>query len=190
MYVHGRIYFHAPWLYVRVHATCAPLLRHMPFLTRPRFIAVACRQTDRPVCTYTFVTRMTTLRTLRPSGSQLSGGKRFFHEIWWPVRWVPAVRWRNHYFPRNKEALPCYGHGPSCQPLHVQYSSDGNRSLTTLTTPRREHQGGGRWRGLGRGHRGAGEDATVDAHVERSTRVHWFGCGVRLLLPQNNRGCR
>ena len=46
-------------------------------------------------------------------------GKRFFHEIQWPVRWVPAVRWRNHYFPRNKEALPCCGRGPSCQPLHV-----------------------------------------------------------------------
>ena len=35
------------------------------------------------------------------------GGKRFFHEIRWPVRWVPAVRWRNHYFAHNKEALPC-----------------------------------------------------------------------------------
>ena len=48
MYVRGRIYFLAPWpLYVRVCAMCAPLLRHVPFLTRPRFIAVACRQTDR-----------------------------------------------------------------------------------------------------------------------------------------------
>ena len=61
-----------------------------------------------------------------------------------------------------------------------QYSSDGSRSLTTLTTPRREHQGGGRRRGLGRGRRGAGEYAVVDAHAERSTRVHWFSCGVRL----------
>ena len=33
------------------------------------------------------------------------------------------------------------------------------------------------------------EDAVVDAHAERSTRVHWFGCGVRLPSPQNNRGC-
>ena len=92
-------------------------------------------------------------------------GKRFFHEIQLPVRWVPAVRWRNHYFPHNKEALPCCRHGPSCQPLHVQSTSDGSRSLTTLTTPRREHQGGGRRRGLGRGRRGAGEDAAVDAHA-------------------------
>ena len=160
----------------------------MPFLTRPRFIAAACRQTDRPVCIYMFTTRMTTLHTLRPGGSRLSGrirphflacedidggsqlsrresyfllviwmhflvcedvadgsqqsGGFFFHEIWWPVWWVPAVRWRNHYFARNKEALPCCGRGPSCQPLHVQYSSDASRSLTTLTTSRQEHQGG------------------------------------------------
>ena len=25
----------------------------------------------------------------------------------------------------------------------------------------------------------------VSAHAERSTRVHWFGCGVRLSSPQN-----
>ena len=81
-------------------------------------------------------------------------------------RWVPAVRWRNNYFARNKEALPCGCRGPSCQPLHVQYSSDGSRSLTTLTTLttlRREHHGGGQRRGLGRGQRGAGEDAAVEA---------------------------
>ena len=30
MYIHGRILFLAPWpLYIRVHATCAPLLRHV-----------------------------------------------------------------------------------------------------------------------------------------------------------------
>ena len=54
--------------------------------------------------------------------------------------------------------------------------------------PCREHQGGGRQRGLGRGRRRAGEDATVEARAERSTRVHRFGCGVRLPSPQNNRG--
>ena len=97
-------------------------------------------------------------------GSQQSG-ETFFREIRWPVRWVPAIRWRNNYFPRNKEALPCCGRGPSCQPLHVQSTSDGSRSLTMLTTPRREHHGGGRRRGLGRGCHGAGEDAAVDAHA-------------------------
>ena len=102
----------------------------------------------------------------------------FFTKYWWPVRWVPFVRWRNNYFARNKEALPCGCRGPSCQPLHVQYSFDGSQLLTTLTTPCREHHGGGRRRGLGRGRRGAGEDAAVDAHAERSTRVHWFGCAT------------
>ena len=55
--------------------------------------------------------------------------------------------------------------------------------MTTLTTPRGEHHGGGRRRGLGRGRRRAGEDAAVEARAERSTRVHWFGCGVRLSSP-------
>ena len=99
-----------------------------------------------------------------------------------PLYWVPAVR--NNYFARNTEALPCCGRGPSCQPLNVQSMSDGSRSLTMLTTPHREHQGGGRWRGLGRGRCRAREDAAVEAHAERSTRVHWFGCGVRLPSPQ------
>ena len=112
-------------------------------------------------------------------------GETFFCEIRWPV-W--CVRWRNNYFARNKEALPCCGRGPSCQPLHVQSTSDGSRSLTMFTTLRREHQGGGRRRGLGRGQREAGEDAAVDAHADRSMRVHWFGCVVRLPSPQNNRG--
>ena len=60
-----------------------------------------------------------------------------------PPRWIPANRGSIHFFVRNKEALPCGCHGPSCQPLHVQYSPDGIRSLTTLTTPHREHHGGG-----------------------------------------------
>ena len=92
-------------------------------------------------------------------------GETFFREIQCPVQWVPAIRWRYHYFPRNKEALPCCGRGPSCQPLYVQSMFDGSRSLTTLTRPRREHHGGGRRRGLGRGRRGAREDAAVDAHA-------------------------
>src|SRR3954465_6378119 len=121
-------------------------------------------------------------------GSQQSGGKRFLHEIRWHIRWVPAVRWRNNYFARNKEALPCGFRGPNYQPLPVQSTSDGSHSLTTLTTLRREHQGSGRRRGLGRGRRGAGEDAAVDAHAERSMRVHSFGCGVRLPSPQGLAG--
>ena len=61
-----------------------------------------------------------------------------------PPRWVPASRGSIHFFVRNKEALPCCGRGPRCQPLHVQYSSAGSRSLTMLTTPHGEHHGGGR----------------------------------------------
>ena len=62
-----------------------------------------------------------------------------------------------------------------------------NSVVDHIDTPHREHHSGGRWRGLGRGQHGAGEDAAVDAHKERSMRVHWFGCGVRLPSPQNNR---
>ena len=100
-----------------------------------------------------------------------------------PPRWVPASRGYS-FFLCNKEALPCCHRGPSCRPLHVQSTSDGSRSLTMLTTPRQEHQGSGRRRGLGRGRRGAGEDAAVDAHAERSMSIHSFSCGVRLPSPQ------
>ena len=107
-------------------------------------------------------------------GSQQSGGNVFFREIRWPVRWVPAVMWRNNYFARNKKALPCCGRGPSYQRLHAQYSSDGSRSVTTLTTPRREHHGGGRRRGLGRGRHRGREDSAVVSHAEGSTTVRGF----------------
>ena len=40
-------------------------------------------------------------------GSDMSVGGTFFCEIQRPFRWVPAVKWRNHYFARNKEAFPC-----------------------------------------------------------------------------------
>ena len=40
-------------------------------------------------------------------GSDLSAGGTFFREIQRPFLWVLAVRWRNHYFARNKEAFPC-----------------------------------------------------------------------------------
>ena len=66
------------------------------------------------------------------------------------------------------------GRGPSCQPLHVQSTFDGCRSLTTLTMACREHQGGGRWRGLGRERHGGWEDSAVVSHAEGSTTVRGF----------------
>ena len=41
------------------------------------------------------------------SGSELSAAVTFFREIHRPFRWVPDVKWRNHYFARSKEAFPC-----------------------------------------------------------------------------------
>ena len=75
-----------------------------------------------------------------------------------PPRWVPASRgvfifWsviRRHFLACEDIAG---GSDLSVgerffvkyrSPSHVQYSSDGSPSLTTLTMPRREHQGGGR----------------------------------------------
>ena len=72
------------------------------------------------------------------------------------IWWVRAVSGSN-VFSRNTEALLCgslmsgggiiifrvirrhflaCGRGPSCQPIHVQSTSDGCRSLTTLTRRR------------------------------------------------------
>ena len=164
MYVHGRIFFLAHWLlYVRIHATCTPLLRHVRASTSTGVYVHIRDHNDN--ATYASTRWVPTVRHFLPcedvaSGSQQSGGQNTV------ARLVgPAIRWRNNYFARNKEALPCCSRGPSCQPLHVQSTSDGSRSLTTLTMPRREHQGGGRWQGLGRGRRGAGEDVAVDAHA-------------------------
>ena len=39
-------------------------------------------------------------------GSKLLAAVTFFREIQRPFRWVLDVRWRNHYFARNKEAFP------------------------------------------------------------------------------------
>ena len=73
----------------------------------------------------------------------------------------------------RRHFLAC-GRGPSCQPLHVQSTSDACQSLTTLTRPRREHQGGGRRRGLGREQHGGREDSAVVSHAEGSTTVRGF----------------
>ena len=167
MYVHGRIFFLAPWpLYVRVHATCAPLLRHVRASTTTSMYVHVRDQNDN--ATYASTRWVPTVRHFLAckdvaggsqqsggriiffrmhflacegvaGGSQLpggrivffarthflacedvargslqSGGNNFFAKYWWSVRWVPAVKWRNNYFPRNKEAHPCGCRGPSC----------------------------------------------------------------------------
>ena len=94
-------------------------------------------------------------------GSDLSAGGTFFHEIQRPFLWVLAVRWRNHYFARNKEAFPCVRSRTQLSASPCQSTSDGCRSLTMLTRLRREHQGGGRRRGLGRERHGAREDSSA-----------------------------
>ena len=76
------------------------------------------------------------------------------------------------------------GRGPSCQPLHVQSTSDGCRSLTMLTKPRREHLGGGRRRGLGRERHRAREYSVVVSYAEE-----YEGLLVRLPSPENNSMC-
>ena len=123
-------------------------------------------------------------------------------------RWrVPAVRGETFFFAKyrgpfggsqmsgggiiilrviRRHFLAC-GCGPSCQPLHVQSTSDACRSLTTLTRPRREHQGGGRRRGLGRERHGGREDPAVVSHA-RGVRLY-KGLLVRLPSPENNSRC-
>ena len=88
-------------------------------------------------------------------GSQMSGGGIIILRVI-----------RRHF-------LAC-GSGPSCQPLHVQYSPDGSRSLSMLTRPRREHQGAGQRRGLGRERHGGREDSAVVSLAEGSTTVQGF----------------
>ena len=102
--------------------TCVPLLQHGRASTSTSMYVHVRDQNDN--ATYASTRWVPTVRHFLAcedvaGGSQQSGGKRFFREIWWPLRWVLAVRWRNNYFARNKEALPCCGRGPSYQPLHV-----------------------------------------------------------------------
>jgi len=78
---------------------------------------------------------------------------------------------------------------PHCQPLHVQSSSDDSHLLTTLTTPCRAHQAGGRWQGPRLERPGDGEDMIVESQTERSGQRDWFGCGVGLHSAENNRRC-
>ena len=62
-----------------------------------------CAPLHRPVCTYTFATRMKMLHTLRHGGSRLSGTS--LHAKLLLVD--PSCKRVNHFFARNMDALPC-----------------------------------------------------------------------------------
>ena len=88
----------------------------------------------------------------------------------------------------RRHFLAC-GRGPSCQPLHTQSTSDGCRSLTTLTTPRRART---RWWTTARPRTATSrrwEDAGVESQTERCTRVNWFWCGVVRQSVERNSWC-
>ncbi len=82
MYVRGRIFFLAPWpLYVRVHATCAPLLRHVRASTSTSMYVHVRDQNDN--ATYASTRWVPTVRHFLAcedvaGGSQQSGGNIFF----------------------------------------------------------------------------------------------------------------
>ena len=82
MYVRGCIYFLAPWaLYVRVHATCAPLLRHMRASTSTSMYVHVRDQNDH--AKYASTRWVPTINHFLAcedvaSGSQQSGGRIIF----------------------------------------------------------------------------------------------------------------
>ena len=81
MYVRGRIYFLAPWLYVRVHDMCAPLLRHVHASTSTSMYVHVRDQNDN--ATYASTRWVPTVRHFLAcedvaGGSQQSGGESFF----------------------------------------------------------------------------------------------------------------
>ena len=140
----------------------------MPFLTRPRFIAAACRQTDRMYvhvrdqndnATYASTRWVPTVRHFLAcedvaGGSQQSGGESFILPvIWTPFLACEDVAGRSQqsggetlFFRVKRMQLHACVHGRGASPLsasHIQSSSDDSRLLTTLITLCRAHQG--RW---------------------------------------------
>ena len=81
MYVRGRIFFLAPWpLYVCVHATCTPLIRHVRSSTSTSMYEHVRDQNDN--ATYASTRWVPTIRHFLAredvaGGSQQSGGKLF-----------------------------------------------------------------------------------------------------------------
>lgn len=95
MYVRGRIFFLAPWpLYVRVHATCAPLLRHVCASTSTSMYVHVRDQNES--ATYASTRWVLTVRHFLPC-EDVAGGSQESGET---------------FFLRNTVARPM---GPCCQ---------------------------------------------------------------------------
>ena len=107
MNVRGRIFFLAPWpLYVRVHATCAPQLRHVCASTSTSMYVHVHDQNDN--ATYASTRWVPTVRHFLAyedvaGGSQQSGGQIVFfcpdalpcvRRCSW---WVPTVRGKRFF---------------------------------------------------------------------------------------------
>ena len=112
-------------------------------------------------------------------GSNSQGANRFFSRMHFlaceDIARGPTCQWGEHFFVKFRG--PSGGSqlsGGGIIILRVQSTSDACRSLTTLTRPRREHQGGGRRGGLGRERHGGREDSTVVSHAEGSMTVRGF----------------
>src|SRR3990170_2513579 len=95
-----------------------------------------CRETDRPVCTYMFAT---TLCTLRPGGSQLSGRIRMHFLACEDIAGGSRLSGGGIIFilrviRRHFLVFEDVAGGSSCQPHSLKSSSDGCHSLTMLTT--------------------------------------------------------
>src|SRR3954469_5344318 len=61
------------YTYVAIFSFLHPGRCTYVYMLRARLYYDTCAPLYVPVCTYTFATRMTTVRTLRPGGSRLSG---------------------------------------------------------------------------------------------------------------------
>ena len=127
------------------------------------------------------------MRAKIAGGSDMSAGGTLFREIQRPFRWVPDVRWRNHYFARTKEAFPCVRPWTqlSASPRTVYFR--WCRSLTMLTMPRRAHP---RWWTTARPCTATSrrwEDTGVESQTERCTRFNSFWSGVVWQSVEKNR---
>ena len=91
------------YTYVAVFSFLHPGCCTYMYMLHARLYYDTCAPLHRPVCTYTFATRMTTLRTLRTGGSRLSGNSL-------PTKMYlvgPSSQGANHFVFFCPDALPC-----------------------------------------------------------------------------------